>query len=148
MYKPDERLHKRQLQNKVRLIRLLYYLPMEMWNLMNASLKALLNEQYKLVSELREENKKLKEWNNELIENHKKDIDVLCEENKKLKDENADLLWERDGKQMRIDELEEEIKSRQEEVERFKTNAMQDMSEITELEENRKLKSDLRRMWM
>lgn len=28
---------------------------------MNASLKALLNEQYKLVSELREENKKLKE---------------------------------------------------------------------------------------
>lgn len=32
-----------------------------MWNLMNASLKALLNEQYKLVSELREENKKLKE---------------------------------------------------------------------------------------
>ena len=144
MYKPDERLHKRQLQNKVRLIRLLYYLPMEMWNLMNASLKALLNEQYKLVSELREENKKLKEWNNELIENHKKDIDVLCEENKKLKDENADLLWERDGKQMRIDELEEEIKSRQEEVERFKTNAMQDMSEITELEEeNRKLKSDL-----
>ena len=32
-----------------------------MWNLMNASLKALLNEQYKLVAELREENKKLKE---------------------------------------------------------------------------------------
>ena len=30
MYKPDERLHKRQLQNKVGLIRLLYYLPMEM----------------------------------------------------------------------------------------------------------------------
>ena len=28
---------------------------------MNASLKALLNEQYKLVAELREENKKLKE---------------------------------------------------------------------------------------
>ena len=53
---------------------------------MNASLKALLNEQYKLVAELREENKKLKEWNNELIENHKKDIDVLCEENKKLRE--------------------------------------------------------------
>ena len=33
----------------------------EMWDLMNASLKALLNEQYKLVAELREENKKLKE---------------------------------------------------------------------------------------
>ena len=30
LYKPDERLHKRQLQNKVRLIILLYYLPMEM----------------------------------------------------------------------------------------------------------------------
>ena len=58
-----------------------------MWNLMNASLKALLNEQYKLVAELREENKKLKEYNWELIENHKKDIAILCEENKKLKAE-------------------------------------------------------------
>lgn len=92
MYKPDERLHKRQLQNKVGLIRLLYYLPMEMWNLMNASLKALLNEQYKLVAELREENKKLKEYNWELIENHKKDIDVLCEENKKLR-EKLNKAW-------------------------------------------------------
>ena len=55
-----------------------------MWDLMNASLKALLNEQYKLVAELREDNKKLKEWNNELIENHKKDIDILCKENKTL----------------------------------------------------------------
>jgi len=64
-----------------------------MWNLMNASLKALLNEQYKLVAELREENKKLKE----------------------------------------------EIKSRQDEVERFKTNAVQDMAEITELEEENKI---------
>lgn len=54
-------------------------------NLMNASLKALLNEQYKLVSELREENKKLKEYNWELIENHKKDIAILCEENEKLR---------------------------------------------------------------
>lgn len=60
---------------------------------MNASLKALLNEQYKLVAELREENKKLKE----------------------------------------------EIKSRQDEVERFKTNAVQDMAEITELEEENKI---------
>ena len=59
---------------------------------MNASLKALLNEQYKLVAELREENKKLKEWNNELIENHKKDIDVLCEENKKLR-EKLNKAW-------------------------------------------------------
>ena len=33
---------------------------------MNASLKALLNEQYKLVAELREENKKLKVENEEL----------------------------------------------------------------------------------
>lgn len=39
-----------------------------MWNLMNASLKALLNEQYKLVSELREENKKLKERINTMQE--------------------------------------------------------------------------------
>lgn len=39
-----------------------------MWNLMNASLKALLNEQYKLVAELREENKKLKEENEKLRE--------------------------------------------------------------------------------
>ena len=38
-----------------------------------------------MYKELEEENKKLKEWNNELIENHKKDIDVLCKENKKLK---------------------------------------------------------------
>ena len=38
-------------------------------------------EQYK---ELEEENKKLKEWNNELIENHKKDIAILCEENERL----------------------------------------------------------------
>lgn len=33
------------------------------------------------------ENKKLKEYNWELIENHKKDIAILCEENKKLKEE-------------------------------------------------------------
>ena len=76
----------------MKIVRLLYYLPMEMWDLMNASLKALLNEQYKLVAELREENKKLKEWNNELIENHKKDIDVLCEENKKLR-EKLNKAW-------------------------------------------------------
>lgn len=36
---------------------------------------------------LNEENKKLKEYNWELIENHKKDISILCEENQKLEEE-------------------------------------------------------------
>ena len=107
LYKPDERLHKRQLQNKVRLIRLLYYLPMEMWNLMNASLKALLNEQYKLVAELREENRKLKEYNWELIENHKKDIAILCEENKRLKETIKDHQLYEEKLEHRIIEFEE-----------------------------------------
>ena len=41
--------------------------------------------------------------------------------------------------------LKEEIKSRQDEVERFKTNAVQDMAEITELEEeNKKLKETIK----
>ena len=40
---------------------------------------------------LRKQNKNLKEWNNELIEKHKKDIDVLCEENKELREENEIL---------------------------------------------------------
>lgn len=39
----------------------------------------------KEILELEEENKKLREYNWELIENHKKDIAILCEENKKLK---------------------------------------------------------------
>ena len=42
-------------------------------------------------AELEEENKKLKEHNWELIENHKKDIDILCKENKKLKEELEEL---------------------------------------------------------
>lgn len=42
---------------------------------------------YKENKWLWEENKKLKEYNWELIENHKKDIDILCEENKTLKDD-------------------------------------------------------------
>lgn len=50
---------------------------------------------------LLEENKKLKEYNWELIENHKKDIDILCEENKKLNDRVKELIW-------KIDQLEEE----------------------------------------
>lgn len=70
--------------------RLLYYLPMEMWNLMNASLKALLNEQYKLVAELREENKKLKE-KNKLLDNENMCLNAEIkdreQENKKLKEE-------------------------------------------------------------
>ena len=37
------------------------------------------------IHQLEKENKKLKEWNWELIENHKKDIDLLCEENRKLR---------------------------------------------------------------
>lgn len=41
---------------------------------------------------LREENKNLKEYNWELIENHKKDISILCEENKKLR-EKLNKAW-------------------------------------------------------
>ena len=40
---------------------------------------------------LEKENKKLKEYNWELIENHKKDIAILCEENKKLREEIENL---------------------------------------------------------
>jgi len=53
--------------------------------------------QYRKISELEEENKKLKEWNNELIENHKKDIDVLCKENKKLKEKIERLEFDVDA---------------------------------------------------
>ena len=65
-----------------------------MWNLMNESLKALLNEQYKIVAELRKENKDLKEWKENLIRADKKKsdhIDELEEEIKKLKEENEEL---------------------------------------------------------
>lgn len=43
---------------------------------------------------LEQENKKLKEYNWELIENHKKDIAILCEENNKLKSERDNCLKE------------------------------------------------------
>jgi cell shape-determining protein MreC len=51
------------------------------------SLETVVKELHKL----EEENKKLKEYNWELIENHKKDIAILCEENKKLKEEVDEL---------------------------------------------------------
>lgn len=50
------------------------------WKIIYASEK----EQRHYVDML-EENRKLKEYNWELIDNHKKDIDILCEENRKLK---------------------------------------------------------------
>ena len=91
-----------------------------MWNLMNASLKTLLNEQYKLVAELREENRKLKEYNWELIENHKKDIAILCEENKKLKEKIKRLEFDVDAwhqlkllLEWEIEKLKETIKDHQ-----------------------------------
>lgn len=91
-----------------------------MWDLMNASLKALLNEQYKLVAELREENRRLKEYNWELIENHKKDIAILCEENKKLKEKIKRLEFDVDAwhqlkllLEWEIEKLKETIKDHQ-----------------------------------
>ena len=66
-----------------------------MWNLMNASLKALLNEQYKLVANLREENKKLKE------------------ENKKLNIKVASLEWEIKWLNYTIDKLHKEIEEQE-----------------------------------
>ena len=50
-----------------------------------------------------EENEKLKEYNWELIENHKKDIAILCEENDKLKEE---LEW---YKEHYIEKVDEEV---------------------------------------
>jgi len=57
--------------------------------------------------ELEEENKKLKEYNWELIENHKKDIDVLCKENKKLKETIKDHQLYEEKLEHRIIEFEE-----------------------------------------
>ena len=144
-----------------------------MWNLMNASLKALLNEQYKLVAELREENRKLKEYNWELIENHKKDIAILCEENKKLNEEieNHKQNIMQDELEI-IPKLEEENKNLKSDLDKYKhyydrdkeelmescywlarendelkSDLMEDMKEITKLEkENRKLKKELEKL--
>jgi len=87
---------------------------------MNESLRALLNEQYKLVAELRKENKDLKEWKENLIRADKK-------------------------KTEHIDELEEEIKKLKEERDSWKDNYMQEtrvrMDECKKLkEENEELK--------
>lgn len=56
-----------------------------------------------------EENKKLKEYNWELIENHKKDIAILCEENKKLKEEIRFLEQCLDNKEKVNKSLREEL---------------------------------------
>lgn len=61
-------------------------------------------ERYK---ELEEENKKLKEYNWQLIENHKKDIAILCEENKKLKETIKDHQLYEEKLEHRIIEFEE-----------------------------------------
>ena len=61
---------------------------------MNASLKALLNEQYKLVAELREENKNLRDYADNLDsenDNQAIEIEELKKENRKLKDSNTIL---------------------------------------------------------
>lgn len=60
------------------------------------------NEYIPRVQELEEENKKLKEYNWELIENHKKDIAILCEENKKLREE---LEWYKTEYERLVDKL-------------------------------------------
>lgn len=74
------------------------------------------------IEELKKENKKLKERVSEL-EDVSKDYDILSKDF-------ITATWE--------------IEFRKDEVERFKTNAVQDMAEITELEiQNKKLKSDL-----
>ena len=96
-----------------------------MWNLMNASLKALLNEQYKLVAELREENKNLKEKLSEITmvaDDEKQSIEHILEleeENKKLK-ENIEKLekslklskWRENNLQDDLSKV-EEIKDRE-----------------------------------
>lgn len=72
---------------------------------MNASLKALLNEQYKLVAELREENKKLKEDNKRLrewVDAGQKLVEDLISKNKKLKEENKKL---KDDATEKVDKL-------------------------------------------
>ena len=87
-------------------IRLLYYLPMELWDLMNASLKALLNEQYKLVAELREENKNLKKELELVRKNTRANVETLDNmywENVDLKKENKELQRENDKLKIHIE---------------------------------------------
>ena len=74
-----------------------------MWDLMNASLKALLNEQYKLVAELREENKKLKEELRML----KEWATLYREDNKKLRETIKDHQLYEEKLEHRIIEFEE-----------------------------------------
>lgn len=73
---------------------------------MNASLKALLNEQYKLVAELREENKNLKERIDELEKcnlNLQERLDNKEKVNKSLREELEKLksTYVYDAKQVR-----------------------------------------------
>ena len=75
---------------------------------------------WKNLDEFREENKKLKEYNWELIENHKKDIDVLCKENEKLKEKIERLEFDVDAwhqlkllLEWEIEKLKETIKDHQ-----------------------------------
>ena len=70
---------------------------------MNASLKALLNEQYKLVAELREENKKLKEELRML----KEWATLYREDNKKLRETIKDHQLYEEKLEHRIIEFEE-----------------------------------------
>ena len=84
----------------------------EMWLLKKISCEIqILNEKvWKLMIEngkLEKENKKLKEWNNELIENHKKDIAILCEENERLREElskkSMDIWFDKKAENIFID---------------------------------------------
>ena len=77
---------------------------------MNASLKALLNEQYKLVSELREENKKLRAYADNLDsenDNQAIEIEELKKENRKLKETIKDHQLYEEKLEHRIVEFEE-----------------------------------------
>lgn len=112
-----------------RLIRLLYYLPMERMKHTGDYELDEINMLEQECSDLEEENKRLEEENKKLkekiseLEDVSKDYDILSKDF-------ITATWE--------------IEFRKDEVERFKQNAMQDMREITELEiENKKLKSDL-----
>ena len=78
---------------------------------MNASLKALLSEQYKLVAELREENKKLNEKYDWLRKIYTADVKEREEENKKLKERIDELEKCNLNLQERLDRKEEVNKS-------------------------------------